>query len=106
MPEVKVLEDWPEDGEAWLQGHVNVSYSRLIEEFGEPVEEAGDGYKVDAEWLLNVDGFFATIYNFKDGKNYLGEEGIPTEEITHWHIGGSDLRIVPLVKEVLGDRSL
>ena len=71
-----------------LQGYINTSYRDLVECFGEPHCD-GDGYKVDAEWMLRFeDGTVATIYNWKDGKNYCGEDGLAVEDITEWHIGG------------------
>jgi len=70
-----------------LQGYIETTYARLVEVFGKPHFE-GDGYKVDAEWVLETPAGVATIYNYKDGKNYNGEDGTPTELITDWHIGG------------------
>ena len=74
-----------------LKGYVNVDYHDLVELFGNPMD--GDGYKVDAEWHVHVDNgkgdrAFATIYNYKTGKSYLGEEGLPVEDIKVWHVGG------------------
>ena len=74
-------------GGTCYQGEVDVSYQKLVETFGRPMGD--DGCKVDAEWVVESDcGTVLTIYNYKDGKNYLGEEGIPTEELRDWHIGG------------------
>lgn len=85
---------------SWLQGYVDVSYARLVEVFGNPMN--GDGYKVDAEWtILFEDGTYAIVYNYKDGHNYNGEDGTPTELITDWHIGGNDERVVSLVNDVV-----
>ena len=71
-----------------LQGSLAVSYSTLVEIFGAEHSE-GDGYKVDAEWMLQFsNGVVATIYNYKDGVNYCGEDGLAVEDITDWHIGG------------------
>jgi hypothetical protein len=71
-----------------LQGSLAISYSTLVEIFGSEHSE-GDGYKVDAEWQLQFsNGVVATIYNYKDGVNYCGEDGLPVEDITDWHIGG------------------
>ena len=74
-----------------LRGYVDTSYANLVSLFGEPDE--GDEYKVDAEWTLYFadgkgGGEVVTIYNYKDGKNYCGEEGTEVEDITDWHVGG------------------
>lgn len=71
-----------------LQGYVTTTYADLVGCFGEPTCD-GDGYKVDAEWIITfADGVVATIYNYKDGKNYCGEEGLDVEDIREWHVGG------------------
>lgn len=83
-----------------LQGYLTASYERLVELFGEPTE--GDGYKVDAEWIVEMDdGTVATIYNWKNGRNYCEDDGLYVEEITEWHIGGHNKRAVHLVEDVL-----
>jgi hypothetical protein len=82
------------------QGEVDVSYKKLLDIFGIPLD--GDGYKVDAEWkILFEDGTIASIYNYKDGKNYNGKDGLATKKIRDWHIGGFDKRAVELVELVL-----
>lgn len=84
-----------------LQGYVNATYAELKRAFGEPSN--GDGYKVDAEWVIRgLDGVVATIYNYKDGKNYCGKQGKPKTRITDWHIGGRDKHAVALVLSALG----
>ena len=70
-----------------LQGYINAHYSQLVDIFGEPTES--DGYKVDAEWYIEFeDGTVGTIYNWKNGPNYLGDEGTLVEYITQWNVGG------------------
>lgn len=73
-----------------LQGHITCTYAQLVSTFGEPMKDGFDDYKSDAEWLVQYeDGTVATIYNWKNGINYCGsEDGIPTQDITDWHIGG------------------
>ena len=67
-------------------GGVICSYDKLVQVFGEPLE---GHYKTDAEWYLKFpDGEIGTIYNWKNGKNYCGDDGLDVEEITTWHIGG------------------
>lgn len=71
-----------------MLGDVETTFQRLVEIFGEPLND-GDGYKTDAEWVIEFeDGKIATIYNYKSGRNYLGDDGQDTKDITDWHIGG------------------
>ena len=71
-----------------LQGAVTATYNELTSLFGKPTD--GDGYKVDAEWIVRFDdGTVATIYNWKNGVNYCGKDGTPVEQITEWHVGGA-----------------
>jgi hypothetical protein len=85
-----------------LQGYLpgNTKYEDIISALGEPL--TGDGYKVDAEWTIKFsDGLVATIYNYKTGKNYNGEDGLSVEDITDWHIGGSNKKVVDRVIELI-----
>lgn len=69
------------------QGNVTATYQELCDLFGTPHD--GDGYKTDAEWDVQFsDGTVATIYNWKDGINYCGDDGTPTKKIKEWHVGG------------------
>lgn len=70
-----------------LRGYLTVSYAELVNLLGRP-NMAGDRYKIDAQWAITVSGRALSIYNYKDGKNYLGSKGLPTKSITDWHIGG------------------
>jgi hypothetical protein len=89
-----------------LQGYVVTTYAKLVEAFGEPSHD-GDGYKVDAEWVLsNEDDQVVTIYNWKNGPNYCGADGWPVAEITEWHIGGRNKTAVDLVEEAMPTSSV
>lgn len=82
-----------------LVGYVNTTYSKLFEKFGEPFD---DGYKTDAEWEIEFsDGKVATIYNWKNEKNYNGSEGLDLDDITVWHIGGFDNSVVERIQKIL-----
>jgi hypothetical protein len=86
-----------------LQGYITADYDELVECFGDFTSE-GDGYKIDVEWELTFeDGTIATIYNWKNGHNYLGETGCPVECIERWHIGGRSQRAVERVEAALFD---
>jgi hypothetical protein len=80
-----------------LQGYVDISYSRLVEVLGPPLE--GDGYKVRAEWTLQRGGVVATIYDWK-------EYATDVKRVRDWHIGGRDPDAILLVEEVLGTRAI
>ena len=92
-----------------LQAYMDISHADLVAKLGEP--HASDGFKVDAEWILEFPGgteefpepVFATIYNYKTGRNYLGPSAPPTEEIRDWHIGGFDARAVDRVAGLFPD---
>jgi len=71
-----------------LQGYLTVSYADLVKKLGEPTENFDD-FKSDAAWYIRWnDGVIATIYNWKNGKNYCGSQGLKTKDILHWNIGG------------------
>lgn len=85
-----------------LQASVTAPYSKIVEVFGEPHND-GDGYKTDAEWVIEFDdGTLATIYNYKDGKNYNGPNGLSIQDITDWHIGGFSWKAGHHVHKALG----
>jgi hypothetical protein len=81
-------------------GNIDCSYFDLVACFGEPMD--GDGYKVDAEWWIQFDsGEVATIYNWKNGHNYLGDDGTDTVMIDEWTIGGKHPSVVANIMEIL-----
>lgn len=66
-------------------------YKVIKEIVGDETYPKGDEYKVDAEWrLLDKDNNLITIYNYKDGHNYCGREGLSRGFITDWHVGGNN----------------
>jgi|7_EtaG_2_1085326.scaffolds.fasta_scaffold163101_3 hypothetical protein len=87
-------------------GSVDVEYKRIVELFGEPNSE-GDDYKTDAEWQFSTPFGVATLYNWKDGKNYNGGcehcdcGGLDVEDITDWHIGALNQESADALKEAL-----
>ena len=84
-------------------GLINADYSILCEAFGQPCG-AMDDSKSDAAWDIEFsDGTVASIYNYKDGKNYNGPSGRSLEYIEEWHIGGNSRRAEILVEKALED---
>jgi len=72
-----------------------VKYGDLVKCFGEPIDSGnqGDlgGCKSYVNWNIKFhddDNTVATIYDYKVGKCYLGEEGVSLDEINDWHVGG------------------
>ena len=91
---------WKETGGTCLQGYVSASFAQLVRAFGQPDADL-ECDKSDAEWDLKINGQVVTIYNWKDGPAYLGEDGAAVDEITDWHIGGNDANAELLVKRAL-----
>jgi len=83
-------------------GNLDCPYSDLVACFGQPMD--GDEYKTDAEWWIQFDdGEIATIYNYKNGHNYLGDDGCDTVDIDEWSIGGKHPEVVPRIMEILAE---
>ena len=97
-------ENWSKDANGTsLIDYIAASYHELVEAFGEPTMET-DGYKVDAEWHVSFQindehAGFVTIYNYKNGKNYLGKNGLNVEDITEWHVGGKSRDSLVVLEE-------
>jgi len=88
-----------------FQGDIEITWDEIVAVIGNPCHD-GDGYKVDAEWVLEFeDGCIATLYNWKDGKNYCGDQGYDVKEIRHWHIGGFSQDAVDKVHVLFGNRA-
>jgi hypothetical protein len=87
-----------------LQGHINCSYDNLTRALGYPLESGFDDYKSDAEWWIRFkDGTVATIYNYKNGKNYMGEQGYNLCDIPQWNVGGRSKEVVERVAFLIKD---
>ena len=85
-----------------LKGYVIADYNAICEIFGEPTES--DGYKSDAEWVIQFsDGKVATIYNWKNGRNYCGSVGLDVGDIKEWHIGGHCHESASRIQNLLND---
>ena len=84
-------------------GDLELSFEKLIGTFGEP-NFGSDGYKTDVEWGIEFDdGTLASIYNYKNGKNYNGQYGLDVEDIRHWSIGGFDKKSYNKVMDAVCD---
>ena len=82
-------------------GELYCSYAKIVDAIGEP-SDMFDNYKSDAEWCLEFDnGMVATIYNWKNGKNYDPVDGLDKENIDMWHIGGKDEKAFHYIRLLL-----
>tara|TARA_E500000075_G_C6804475_1_gene227808 strand:- start:184 stop:597 length:414 start_codon:yes stop_codon:yes gene_type:complete len=94
-------EIFEDTGGTYLQGHIDTTYENIVSVLGKQ-HHNGDDYKTDAEWNIKFeDGTIATLYNWKNGKNYCGEEGCELEDITEWNIGGHNPRARDLLFSLL-----
>lgn len=83
-----------------LSGYIDISYADLVAKLGESTD-CFDDYKSDAEWIIQFgNGQIATIYNYKDGRNYMGADGEDKEDIRNWHIGGRGTAVLKSVSEL------
>lgn len=83
-----------------FKGYVYVTYPKLVALFGQPTCN-GDNYKVDAEWVIDTPQGVATIYNYKDGRAYLGDDGLAVEDICEWHVGGKNIKTYEWIRNKL-----
>lgn len=81
-------------------GTLNATYKDLVKAFGKP--KAGDGYKTEAEWDVELDeGFFVQIYNYKNSQSYNSKS--PTiKQVREWSVNGTDSDAIEWVKGMLG----
>ena len=94
-------EKFEDTGGTYLQGHIDTTYENIVSELGKQ-HHNGDDYKTDAEWNIKFeDGTIATLYNWKNGKNYCRDEGLDIEDITEWNIGGHSPRARDLLFSLL-----
>ena len=93
-------------GGTHLHGHIKRTYDQLVSVFGEPhfryVPRAGAEDKIDVEWAFEFpDGRVFTVYNWKNGKAYLGHEGEDVENITDWNVGAHQMSAYHTLRELL-----
>lgn len=85
------------------QGTISANYIDLEDTFGDPLD--GDNYKTDAEWVVSFTvgdaTVVATIYNWKNGKSYCGDDGEDVLDIREWNVGGHDPMCVALVEQAI-----
>jgi hypothetical protein len=70
----------------------NISYKRIVRLFGLPTTN-GDEDKTDAAWIIETPDGYGELYNYKNGRTYLGPEGQKTVDITDWCIRGENRRV-------------
>lgn len=84
----------------YLIGRTIATYQELVDLFGEPTR--GDPTKTDAEWHIRfADGTVTTIYNWKNGRAYMGPAGLPKELIGVWNVGGETDRSYELLSQAI-----
>ena len=83
-----------------FRGYLYAEYSELVEKFGEP-HGLDSNHKIDAEWIVDTPHGVAAIYNYKNGKAYLGKQGLDTPKIVAWHVGGKNVQSYEWVKRQL-----
>jgi len=85
------------------KGEISATFDKLTSVFGEPTQQSYEfGEKSDCEWVIEWDdGMVGTIYNWKNGKSYMGEDGLEIQDITDWCIGGHQDTVVDRINNLL-----
>lgn len=90
--EIRYINDMRTDSSGTSgKGGFVCKYETLVKVLGEPLK-GSDDFKTQAEWNIEYkDGTITTIYDWKQGKGYLGdEEGIESEDVIEWNVGGNE----------------
>ena len=70
-----------------LHGEMVISFQKIVDILGQP-NGSHDSYKSSAQWQIVTPFGMGTIYDYKEGKSYLGRaEGKARKDIVNWHIG-------------------
>lgn len=88
-----------------FKGYLLTTYEELVATFGQPKTNP-DNHKVDAEWIIDTPHGVATIYNYKDGKSYMGDKGLEITQICEWHVGGKSIEPYNWVKKQISDQHI
>lgn len=96
---LECLSSYPQP-EGGRSGTLICSYSEICDKLGTPNVE-DDPFKVDASWgVQHTDGRKFFVWNYKNGKTYLGSEGTDVEQIASWSCGGDE----SLGREIFGNQ--
>lgn len=90
-------------------GSVLAHYDDIVTVYGKPFTRLPEN-KIDVQWIIETKHGVATVYNYKDGIAYLGEEGKDVRVIKEWSVGAKNRlagkevaqRIYDYVKERIG----
>jgi hypothetical protein len=89
-----------------FKGYMYAQYDHLVAVFGLPRKPHHSDNKIDVEWIIDTPYGVATIYNYKDGKVYLGTSGLETQQICEWHVGGKTTKSYDWVKKQISDQQI
>ena len=87
-------------GDEW-RGALDVPYNHIVEVFGPPTINGYD-HRTDAQWYIETPDGEVRLYNYKNGRTYLGPKGPATQDITRWLFSTNDVNTVLWVKLQLG----
>lgn len=83
----------------------DVTFAELTDVLGK--SHNTDDYKSDWEWDIYFDdGRRATVYNYKDGPHYTGDDSIGPDDVAEWHIGGADTDILERLRALFPNATI
>jgi len=89
-----------------LKGYLKIGVRDLKAIFGDPIDEPSGDLKVNWEWIYEINDKIFTIYNYKDGPSYLGNNNITIDDIEIWHIGGKSTNVLEDIKILLDQHNV
>ena len=78
-------------------GVLFTSFDRLVERLGAPMYLASEDGRIRCEWILSVNGNMVTVYDWK--------EVVPVEQVSTWHVGGTNVDDYDAVLNLCGRKS-
>ncbi len=83
-----------------VSGFLFTTYDTICRCIGKP-NSKGDSYKVDAEWIIDTPIGQVSIFNYKNGKNYLGNDGMEVNMIQQWSVAYNYEKAISYVIDIL-----
>ena len=72
-----------------FRDEIETTFDKIVSLLGEPTYNSSGDKKIDAIWNFKINDKFLSIYNYKNGKNHLGEKGLELKCIKIWNVSSN-----------------